>query len=240
MTKPITSLAVMMLDDDGTIGVEDSVATYLPELANLRVLTEFDEASGRWETRPPARPITIRDLLTHTSGITYSFLDARLAKIDDGKRARADVPLLHDPGDRFSYGPSTEALSTLVARVSGQSVDDFCRTRIFEPLAMRDTGYAVGFEKCARVVTLHAPEAQGFVEKPNPTTIESRSRGHDGLFSTVSDYGKFVQLFLNRGASHGRRLVRDSAIDAMMSNQLGAQRIGLQPAVPGSIATPFP
>src|SRR5262245_28389433 len=111
MTKPVTSLAVMMLDDDGTIGVEDSVATYLPELANLRVLTEFDEASGRWETRPPARPITIRNLLTHTSGITYAFLDARLAKIDDGTRARADVPLLHDPGERFSYGPSTEALS---------------------------------------------------------------------------------------------------------------------------------
>jgi CubicO group peptidase (beta-lactamase class C family) len=240
MTKPVTSLAVMMLEDDGVISVDDAAATYLPELARVRVLTSFDEHTGEWQSRPPARPITIRDLLTHTSGIVYSFLDARLAKIDDGTKPRADLPLLHDPGDRFSYGPGTEVLSWIVDKAARQSVDDFCRSRIFEPLGMNDTGYAVPPEKRERVVTMQTHEAHGFVERPNPTTIESRARGHDGLFSTASDYGKFIRLFLNRGTSDGRRLVSEAAVARMMSNQLGAPPIGLQPAAPGAIATPFP
>jgi methyl acetate hydrolase len=240
MTKPVTSLAVMMLADDGAIGVGDAAATYLPELANLRVLTTFDGNTGQWQSRPPARPVTIRDLLTHTSGITYAFLDARLARIDDGKQARADLPLLHDPGERFSYGPGTEVLSTIVAAVSGQPVDEFCRRRIFEPLRMSDTGYAVPPEKRDRVVTIQEHQADGFVERPNAAAIESRARGHDGLFSTARDYGTFIQLFLNRGSSGGSRLLQEATIDVMMSNQIGAQRIGLHPAVPGAIATPFP
>ncbi|HXI29290.1 MAG TPA: serine hydrolase domain-containing protein, partial [Vicinamibacterales bacterium] len=240
MTKPITSLAVMLLADDGALDVDGEAARYLPDLARLRVLTGFDEQTGAWESRPPARPVTIRDLLTHTSGITYAFLDPRLGKIDDGKKARADVPLLHDPGARFSYGPGTEVLSSIVAAVSGQSIDDFCRTRIFEPLEMVDTGYAVPAEKIARVVTMQTHEAQGFVERPNPPVVESKSRGHDGLLSTASDYGKFIQLFLNGGAVRGRRLAREATVAAMMSNQIGGLTIGLQPAVPGAIATPFP
>jgi methyl acetate hydrolase len=240
MTKPVTSLAVMMLVDDRAIDVDEAAAAYLPELAGLRVLTAFDGSTGQWQSRPPARPVTVRDLLTHTSGITYSFLDARLAAIDDGRKARADLPLLHDPGERFSYGPGTEVLSTMVTAVSGQPVDDFCRSRIFEPLGMTDTGYAVPPEKRDRVVTVQTHEAGGFVERPNAAVIESRARGHDGLFSTARDYGAFIQLFLNHGLSGGRRLVREATIDAMMSNQIGAPPIGLQPAVAGAIAAPFP
>src|SRR6185295_17178506 len=228
------------LADDGALDVDAEAARYLPDLARLRVLTGFDERTGAWESRLPARPVTIRDLLTHTSGITYPFLDARLGKIDDGKKARADVPLLHDPGARFSYGPGTEVLSSIVAAVSGQSIDDFCRTRIFEPLEMVDTAYAVPAEKIARVVTMQTHEPQGFVERPNPPVVESKSRGHDGLLSTASDYGKFIQLFLNGGTVRGRRLAREATVAAMMSNQIGGLTIGLQPAVPGAIATPFP
>src|SRR5438067_2392381 len=147
MTKPITSLAAMMLVDDGAVDLDASVSEYLPEFGRIRVLTAFDEATGKWDSRPPTRAITVRDLLTHTSGIAYSFLDARLAKIDTGTAARADVPLLHDPGERFTYGPGTAVLGSIVAAASGLSLDDFCRIRIFEPLMMNDTAYAVPAEK---------------------------------------------------------------------------------------------
>jgi methyl acetate hydrolase len=240
MTKPITSLAAMMLVDDGAVDVDAQASAYLPELEQLRVLTAFDDTTGQWDSRPPARPIAIRDLLTHTSGIVYPFLDSRLAKIDDGARARATVPLLHDPGERFTYGPGTAVLGSIVAAASGQSLDEFCRARIFEPLTMTDTAYDVPHEKRGRVVTVHTHDGNQFVERPNPAALQSTARGHDGLFSTATDYARFMQLFLNRGVVNGRRLVREATIDAMMSNQIGALRIGMQPAVPGAIASPFP
>ena len=240
MTKPITSLAAMMLADDGAIGIGEPAARYLPELDRLRVLTAFDEAAGRWESRPPKRAVTVRDLLTHTSGIVYSFLDPRLAKIDDGTKSRADVPLLHDPGERFSYGPGTAVLGSIVAAVSGRTLDDFCRERIFEPLGMIDTGYAVPPDERDRVVTQHTHGDGGFVEQPNAATIASRGRGDDGLLSTAADYGRFMRLFLNGGRANGARVVSEDAIGAMTSNQIGALRIGQQPAAPGAIARAFP
>jgi len=240
MTKPVTSLAVMMLAEDGAIDVEAPAATYLPELDRLRVLAEFDETHGTWTSRPPKRPVTTRDLLTHTSGVAYSFVDARLAKIDDGRKSRVEIPLLHDPGERFSYGPGTAMLGSLVAAVSGGTLDDFCRTRIFEPLGMVDSGYAVPPGKHDRVVTMQTHDASGFVEQPNAATIASRGRGDDGLLSTAGDYGRFMQLFLNRGRANGARVVSEDTIRAMTSNQIGALRIGSQPAVPGAIARAFP
>jgi len=240
MTKPVTSLAVMMLAEEGAIEIEAPAATYWPELDRLRVLTAFDEATGAWVSRPPKRPVTVRHLLTHTSGITYSFLDARLAKIDDGSKSRADIPLLHDPGERFSYGPGTAMLGSIVAAVSGATLDDFCRARIFEPLGMVDTGYAVPAGKRDRVVTQQARGANGFVEQPNAATIASRGRGDDGLLSTAGDYARFMQLFLNGGRANGARVVSEATIGAMMSNQIGSRRIGTHPAVPGAIAHPFP
>jgi len=99
VSKPVTSLAVMMLVEQGRMRVDDPVAKYLPEFERVRVLTSFNEADGTFESRAPARPITIRHLLTHTSGIAYSFVDSRIAKIDDGKKARVEISLLHDPGE---------------------------------------------------------------------------------------------------------------------------------------------
>ena len=240
MTKPVTSLAVMMLVEDGAIEIDAAAATYLPELDRLRVLTGFDRTNGTWTSRPPTRPVTIRDLLTHTSGVAYSFLDARLAKIDDGTKSRPDIPLLHDPGERFSYGPGTAILGSIVAAVSGGTLDDFCRARIFEPLGMIDSGYAVPVGKRDRVVTQRTHAANGFVEQPNAATIASRGRGDDGMLSTAADYLRFMQLFLNGGVAQGARVVSETTLRAMTSNQIGARRIGTHPAVPGAIAQPFP
>jgi len=221
MTKPVTSLAVMMLVEDGAIEIDAAAATYLPELDRLRVLTGFDRTNGTWTSRRPTRPVTIRDLLTHTSGVAYSFLDARLAKIDDGTKGRADIPLLHDPGERFSYGPGTAILGSIVAAVSGGTLDDFCRVRIFEPLGMIDSGYAVPAGKRDRVVTQRTHAANGFVEQPNAATIASRGRGDDGMLSTAADYLRFMQLFLNGGVAQGARVVSETTLRAMTSNQIG-------------------
>jgi methyl acetate hydrolase len=243
MTKPVTSLAAMMLAEQGVLDLDDEAAAYLPEFARARVLTRYDDEGGTWESRAPLRPVTIRHLLTHTSGIAYPFLDPRLSKIDDGRTPRADVPLVHDPGERFTYGPSTAMLGSIVEVAAGQPLDDFCRARLFEPLGMIDTGYAVPAAKRDRVITMHTHDASGFAERPNAATIESRGRGDDGLLSTAEDYGRFLQLFLNGGVAGGRRIVQQTTLDAMTENQIGRiglQRIGLQPAVPGAIASPFP
>jgi methyl acetate hydrolase len=204
------------------------------------VMTTFNEADGTFESKPPARPITIRHLLTHTSGIGYSFMDTRLVKIDDGKKTEADMPLLHDPGERFTYGPNTAVLGSVVATVSGRTLGEFFRTRIFEPLGMIDTSFAVPPEKRDRVVTQHTRADGRFTERPNPATLQSRGRGDDGLFSTASDYGRFMQLFLNEGQAGSRRLVRESTVRAMTSNQIGAMRLNELPPVAGFLAKPFP
>jgi methyl acetate hydrolase len=240
MTKPITSLAAMLLVEDGAIDLDAPATRYLVELDRVRVLTSYDERDGAWTARPPSRPITLRHLLTHTAGMSYSFLDSRLTKIDTGNMARVDVPLLHDPGERFTYSFATAAVGSIVAAVSGTSLDEFCRARIFEPLGMIDTGYAVPAEQRERVVTMQVRDGSGFVERPNPPVIASRGRGDDGLFSTAADYGKFIQLFLNLGMAGHRRVAGEETIRAMMSNQLGAGAIGVHPAVAGAIATPFP
>jgi CubicO group peptidase (beta-lactamase class C family) len=168
MTKPITSLAVMMLYEEGKIGFEDPVTKYLPEYEGAGVLALFNDADASFRTRPPVRPITIRHMLTHTSGIGYSFADARLARIDDGKKKQVEIPLLHDPGDRFTYGPNTAVLGSIVEKVSGQPLDVFLKTRIFDPVGMKDTFYLVPPDKHDRVATQHVKGSAGFVERPNP------------------------------------------------------------------------
>ena len=240
MTKPITSLAVMMLVEEGRVRVDDPLSKYLPEFERVRVLTTFNDADGTFGTRAPARPITIRHLLTHTSGMAYPFVDRRIAKIDDGKKPRADVPLLHDPGERFTYGPSTNVLGTVVEKVSGRRLDEFLKARIFDPLGMVDTFYVVPADKHDRVVTLHARSDAGLSERPNPAAIASTIAGDGGLHSTAADYGRFMQMILNSGRAGTTRLVSESTIRQMLSNQMGRVVVEQQPSVDPARAKPFP
>lgn len=240
MTKPITSLAVMQLQEEGKIGFDDPITKYLPEWERARVLTSFNDADRTFQSRPPARPITVRHLLTHTSGIGYSFADARLAKLDDGKHPEVDMPLLHDPGDRFTYGPNTAVLGYIVEKVSGQTLDAFLKARILDPLGMRDTFFVVPAEKRDRVVTQHVRNPDGLAERPNPDVLRSNVRGDGGLFSTAADYGRFMQLFLNGGRAGAARLVSEASLQVMTSNQIGALRVQQQPSANPMIARPFP
>jgi len=240
MTKPITSLAAMMLVEAGQLRLNDPVSKYLPEFATIRVLTAFNDADGTFESRPPARPITIRHLLTHTSGIAYNFVDARLAKIDNDQRTRTELPLLHDPGDRFTYGPSTAVLGSVIEKITGRPLDEFFKTRIFDPLGMVDTSYTVAADKHERVVTLHTRSDAGFTERPNRPIIAGTVAGDGGLLSTAADYGRFMQLFLSGGRAGSVRLVNESTIRQMMSNQIGRVVVEEQPSTEPALAKPFP
>jgi methyl acetate hydrolase len=240
MTKPVTTVAAMMLHEEGKLGFDDPVAQYLPEFEHVRVLTRLSDTDATYESRPPSRPITIRHLLTHTSGIGYAFSDPRLAKLDDGKKAEAELPLLHDPGEKWTYGPNTAVLGRIVEKISGQTLDAFFQQRIFDPLGMVDTSFAVAVEKRDRVVTQHARANGALVEQPNAANLRAPVRGDGGLFSTGADYGRFLQLFLNGGRAGGDRLLSEASVRAMTSNQIGALKIERQPTTNPSLMLPFP
>jgi len=240
MTKPVTSLAVMMLVEQKQLALDDPLTKYLPDYGQLTVATTWRDDRA-FDGRPPKRPITIRDLLTHTSGIAYSFVDAHLAKLDNGKKKTWELPLVADPGERFAYGPSTMVLGEIVEKISGLTLDAFLQAKIFEPLGMLDTGFKIPAEKGDRVVTVHARQADGSSkENPNGATFTAPARGDGGLFSTAADYARFMQVFLNRGRAGSTRLVSERTIDLMTTNQIGSVRIGEQSSTDPAISRSFP
>jgi CubicO group peptidase (beta-lactamase class C family) len=141
MTKPVTSVAMMMLVDEGERALDDDVSKYLPAFKNPQVISRLDLAAGTYETRPARGPITIRQLLTHTSGIGYSWSDPGLALIEKltGKTSEVELPLVHEPGERWTYGAGPKVLGDVVAKLSGQPIEAFLENRIFRPLGMRET-----------------------------------------------------------------------------------------------------
>jgi methyl acetate hydrolase len=243
MTKPVTSVAVMMLVQEGDLGLDDPVSDYLPAFEDQTVIENFNPADKTYTTRPAATPITIRHLLTHTSGLGYGFSNHTLAALlggDPGASATR-FPLLHDPGTRWTYGESTRVLGTLVEEVSGQSLDEFMAERIFVPLGMSDTFYTVPTPKAGRVVTVHSTTPGGLVEAPNGAEITSPDNGDGGLSSTAADYAKFIQLFLNNGrAPNGMRLLSETTVKLMGENHIGAVFVEQQPAALPALTEPFP
>jgi CubicO group peptidase (beta-lactamase class C family) len=243
MTKPITSTAVMMLVQEGDVGLDEPIEKYLPAFENPRVIENFNAADKTYTSRPAARPISIRHLLTHTSGLGYAFSNHTLAALV-GPAPGASVtkfPLLHDPGTRWTYGESTRVLGTLIEEVAGQPLDEFLSERLFVPLGMSDTFYRVPGAKAARVATVHRLTAEGLVEAPNPAEITAPVYGDGGLHSTAADYAKFIQLFLNGGrAPSGARLLSEATVSLMGRSHTGAVRVEQQPAAVPELTEPFP
>ena len=241
MTKPITSVAVMMLIEAGKLDLDDPVAKYLPAFKDRQVLSSFDTTSGAYETRPPKRPITIRHLLSHTSGLGYSWSSEIVSQLTKNVREREpDVPLLHDPGERWTYSASTRVLGQVIETVSGQPLEVFLRDRILAPLRMADTSFAVPTEKVARVATVHSRVDGRLVEEPNAPIQEAPVRGDGGLYSTAHDYGNFLQMLLNDGRWHGATLLSAKSVRAMGENQIGTVVIQEQPAADPKRTRPFP
>jgi methyl acetate hydrolase len=236
MTKPVTSVAIMMLVDEGKLKLDDEAAKYLPKYKDPVVISTFNEADATYETRPAKRPITIRHLLTHTSGIGYGFASTKLTKImaKTGK-TELDLPLLFDPGESWAYGASTRVLGNVVEVISGQKLDAFLESRILGPLGMHDTSYLVPPSKYPRVVAVNARDAEGkFVERPMPATLAAQVAGDGGLYGTAGDYGLFVRMLLNRGKLGDTRILSEKSVKTMLESQTG--KVVVQPQESANLA----
>ena len=242
MTKAVTSVGVMQLVEQGKIGLDDDVAKFLPRLKTPQVFSKVDEKAGTYETRPATRPITIRQLLTHTSGIGYSWSDRGLniAQKKTGAVNDSELPLVHEPGAQWTYGASTRVLGEVIEKVSGQRIDAYLEAHILGPLGMRDTTYTVPAEKYSRVITVHQKANNAITETQNPTPIPATIRGDGGLFSTAADYSRFVQMILNRGQLGGVRILKESTVAEMSKNQTGSVKVRLQPTADPLRSKPYP
>jgi methyl acetate hydrolase len=244
MTKPITSVAVMMLFEEGKFKLDDPVSKYLPGFDHLQVITKFNEQDATYETRPAKGPITIRHLLTHTSGIGYAFtspIEYRLTQAT--KKNEWELPLLSDPGTEWHYSASTRVLGMLVEKITGQSLEAYYQERIFKPLGMVDTSYAVPAAKQSRVPIQYSRINAHLQELPQtsiPSTPTAPFRGDGGLYSTAQDYGRFVQMILNGGHLGGAKILSESSIKLMSENNIGSIFVEQQPDADKQRTRPFP
>jgi len=241
MTKPVTSVGIMMLYEEGRLRLDDPVGNYLPAYKGREVMAAFDEKDATYTTRPARSEMTIRQLLTHTSGLSYPFTSPTVLAIQTktGKDPKM-LPLLFDPGTKWHYSPATAVLGDLVEKLSGQSIEDWDQARVFRPLGMADTTYSPGPEKAARLATIHERKATGLVENPNLPAYKPDVRGDGGLVSTASDYAAFVQMLLNEGSWHGKRLLKPETVRLMTSNQIGSVVVGTMPDAIPSRSASFP
>lgn len=241
MTKPVTSVGIMMLYEQGKLRLDDPVGNYLPAYKGREVMATFNETDATYTTRPAKGEMTIRHLLTHTSGLSYPFTSPTVLAIQTktGKDPK-ELPLLFDPGTKWHYSPATAVLGDIVQKLSGQSIEEWDQRSIFRPLGMVDTTYAPAPEKAARLATIHQREATGLVESQASLKYTPDMRGDGGLVSTASDYSAFVQLFLNEGSWRGKRLLTPETVRLMTSNQIGSVVLDTMPAAIPSRSAPFP
>ncbi len=231
MTKAITSTAALQLVEQGKFAIEDPVEKYLPQFAKLPVFEFFDAATGNYKLRPAARAVTVRHLLTHTSGLGYAFTDPITR--DFKPRPAEDYPvgpLVFDPGERWLYSTSTDWVGRLVEKVSGETLEAYFREHIFAPLGMKDTSYFVPKDKASRLVTVNRRLAEGsFVkEAVQPSTEGFTPSGGGGLTSTAYDYLRFTRMLLNGGELDGARILSAATVKLMEQNQIGALGVPAQ------------
>ena len=238
MTKLVTSAAIMMLKEQGLLGLDDMVSRYLPELKGIEVIAAFDESDGSYATRPAACEITLRHLLTHTAGFGYAFSNHTISKLSD--RLPDNPPLLHDPGSRWNYGPSTRVLGRVVERITGEPLDVFFESRIFQPLGMEDTGFDLKPEDCPRMAPRFRRINGQLVGEQNPVSYEPRVFGDGGLLATANDYIRFLQMLLGLGQFGGSRLLKEQSVTEMTKNQIGNLVVEKQPGAIPDISNPFP
>jgi CubicO group peptidase (beta-lactamase class C family) len=240
MTKAVTAVAVMMLHEQGKFRLDDPVQTFLPEFAAVAVV----DAPGA-PPRPPARPITIEDLLLHTSGLSHRTSDLYRTL---GVRSREDTlptfiakitkaPLMEDPHTRFRYSEATTVLGRLVEVWSGQAFDAFLQARVFKPLGMVDTVFVVGPDRSPRLATVYGPAPGGGLVPVEmeavPFTVPALQEGAVGLVSSVPDFLRFGQMLLGRGTLNGTRLLKAETVARMTANGLPADVLKARGGVMG-------
>jgi len=242
MTKALTCTAVMMLYEEGYFLLDDPVSKYIPEFKNPQVLVKLNPDTT-YVARPAVREVTIRHLLTHTSGIGYPFLNADIrplyeknnipdgfvvtdAVLGDAIRALAKLPLLHDPGEKYTYGLNTDVLGYFVEVISGKTLDAFLKERLFEPLGMEDACFYLPEEKAGRLVPVYANTDAG-LKLSDDQRYEFPLKGGRNYFSggagiccTILDYARFMQMMINGGTYNGHQFLGRKTIDLMTTNQL--------------------
>lgn len=247
-TKAITSIAAMMLWEEGKFLLDEPVSKYIPAFKNPKVLLSFNPKDSSYTTEPASREITIRDLLRHTSGITYPVfsIDERFNAIyakggivtgigskgvlKEEITKLAQMPLLHNPGEAFTYGLNTDVLGYLIEIWSGKKLDVFFKERIFKPLSMEDTYFCLPKEKESRLVSVYhnsnskLEKVKSLIYEGNEVTYpfskEVYTSGGAGLSTTTTDYARFLQLLLNKGQYNHKRLIGEKTIALIMENQL--------------------
>ncbi|MEL7398432.1 MAG: serine hydrolase domain-containing protein [Pseudomonadota bacterium] len=234
MTKPVTSLAALVLYEEGAFQLDQPVADFIPNFETLRVWK--GEGHALDDTEPLKRPVTIHDLMTHQSGLVYdgadgNALERAVADYDQNATTMADAvaklsqcPLAFQPGARWFYGLSTDVLGHLIAVISGMTLGAFLKSRVFDPLGMTDTGFEVPVDQSHRLATLYEYTQGGFAKMADqhpctpPVKLE---RGGAGLVSSMADYQRFADMLLRRGAYDGGHLLGRKTFDLMVSNHMG-------------------
>lgn len=241
MTKPLTSVALMMLVEEGKIALDDPVSKYIPSWKNLGVYVAGTHKLG-FQTRPPARPMQIVDLMRHTAGLTYGFqlrtnVDAayRAARIGEIEKAGslsdmidhlAKIPLEFSPGEAWNYSVATDVLGWLIQVVSGQSFESFLSERLLQPLGMNDTGFSVREGQAHRFASCYQPTREGGLalqddgQTSSFLTPPAFVSGGGGLVSTAQDYLQFCRMMLHGGSLGGHRYISRKTIDLMIANHL--------------------
>ncbi len=247
-SKAITATAVMILWEEGKFQLDDPISKYIPEFKNPQVLRTFRYADTSWTAQPASREITIRHLLTHTSGIGYGIIDGderirmiynkagitdlfttENISIGESVKKLARLPLHHNPGEKYTYSEGLDVLGYFIEVVSGKPFDVFLRERLFDPLGMNDTWFYLPDNKANRLVTVQKPENGKWV--PYPGTfydpaypVKGAKRffsGGAGLSSTAKDYATFLQMYLNGGELNGVRILSRTTVQSIMGNQTG-------------------
>ena len=221
MTKPIVGVAMMMLWEEGKWTLDDPVAKHIPELAGLKVATPNGEV-------PQATPMTMRQLMSHTAGFDVSAGYAKAGLRDSDLQGMinklAKLPLSTQPGTDWQYGPSVDIQGYIVEKLSGQPLDVFLRTKIFEPLGMKDTGFWMDVSKADRITQIFTYDAdKRIIAAPtqgSPTLKPAFLSGSGGLLSTTDDYFRFAQMVLNGGEANGKRFLKTSTVELMRTNVL--------------------
>ncbi|TPG31463.1 serine hydrolase domain-containing protein [Mycolicibacterium hodleri] len=237
MTKPVTVAAAMSMIEERRFALNDPVAQWLPELADVRVMAD---PSGPLEaTVPLNRPITIDDLMTHRSGLAYAFsVGSPLSRAYGSLMFRQDqdrwlaelarLPLAHQPGERLTYSHSTDVLGIALSRIEGKPLADVLATRILNPLAMSDTGFAVSHEGRRRAATMYKLDEGGTLRDdvmgPAPVTLPTFCAGGAGLWSTADDYLAFARMLLGGGSVDGVRVLSEDSVRLMRTDRLTDQQ----------------
>jgi methyl acetate hydrolase len=235
MTKAITGACTMQLVEQGKLDLDAPAEQWVPMLKEAQVLEGWDD-EGKPKLRPPTRPITLRQLLTHTAGFSYEFWNADILRyqevmgmpnIASGKIAALKTPLLFDPGERWEYGISIDFAGLAVEAVSGKKLSAYMQDHLLSPLGMNDTAFKIRSDMRARLATIHARGEDGALapiefELPQDPEFDL---GGGGLYGTAGDYARFVRMVLNRGELDGVRVLDAETVDLMCQNAIGDLRV---------------